>query len=116
MSPEDVARIVERREEAAFVDLLRAADLEFDDPAFEPAVAEALNSNPVLIEDWYAWCGDQRWTPSAGVEGVTTYWVPARGGMSEHVRVHADSGAAVADFIHRLAAWLGRREVIVIED
>jgi hypothetical protein len=41
MTPGDVARIVERRDEYAFVDLLRAADPEFEDAAFEPALADA---------------------------------------------------------------------------
>lgn len=116
MTPEDVARIVERREDGAFVDLLRAADHEFADAAFEPALADVLRANPPLINQWDVWCGDQRWTPSAGVDGVETYWVPAGGGRSEHLRVHSDRGAAVADFIHRVAAWLARREVLVVEE
>jgi hypothetical protein len=29
--------------------------------------------------------------------------------------IHPDRGAAVADFIHRLAAWLSRREVLEVE-
>ena len=45
MTPRDVARIVERRDEAAFVDLLRAADAELDDSAFEPALADALRAD-----------------------------------------------------------------------
>lgn len=110
MTPEDVARIVERRNEMAFVDLLREADAEFADAVFEPAVADALRAHPELIEKWNLWSGDQRWTPSAGVDGFTTMWVPSGGG-SEHVRVHADGAAAVADFIHRMAVWLARREV-----
>jgi len=64
MTPGDVARIVERRDEDAFVDLLRAADAEFEDPAFEPGLADALRSNPLLIDQWNVWSGDQRWTPA----------------------------------------------------
>jgi len=80
MTPGEVARIVERRDEVAFVDLLRAADPEFADAAFEPALADALRSNPPLIDQWNMWSGDQRWTPCAAVDGVTTAWVPAGGG------------------------------------
>lgn len=114
MTPDDVARIVERRDDAAFVQLLRAADRAFEDAAFEPAIADALRSTPVLIEQWNTWSEDQRWTPSAAVRGLTTGWVSS-GGRSEHVRLHADGAAAVADFIHRMAAWLARREVLVVE-
>ena len=115
MTPRDVARIVERRHESAFVDLLRAADAEFSDAAFEPALAEALWSDPSLIDKWNVWSGDQRWTPSAGVDGDRTESVPAGAVRREHVRVHPDGAAAVADFIHRMAAWLARREVLAIE-
>lgn len=52
MTPADVARIVERRGDTAFVDLLRAADAEFADVGFEAALAEALRSDPPLIEKW----------------------------------------------------------------
>jgi hypothetical protein len=116
MTPRDVARIVQRREAGAFVELLRAAEPEFADAAFEPAVADALRSDPALIDQWNVWSGDQRWTPSAGVDGVTTVWIPAGGGAPEHLRVHSDGAAAVADFIHRMAAWLARREVLVVEE
>lgn len=112
MTPESVARIVERRDEAAFVELLRAADPAFEDPAFEPALAEALRAEPLLIGLWATWSADQRWTPSAYVEGKETGWYSSG---NQHVRGHPDEADAVADFIHRMAAWLARREVIVIE-
>jgi hypothetical protein len=115
MTPEDVARIVERRDETAFVELLRAADPEFEDAAFERALADALRSKPPLIDQWNAWSGDQRWTPSATVEGVQTAWVTPRG-KSERLRVHSDGATAVADFIHRMAVWLARREVLAVEE
>jgi hypothetical protein len=114
MTPEDVARIVEHRDETAFVDLLRSADAEFEDVAFEPALADALRVDPGLIDHWNMWSGDQRWTPSAAVDGVRTAWVLAGGG-SDHLRVHPDGAAAVADFIRRMAAWLARREVLTVE-
>lgn|SRR5262249_55950482 len=113
MTPEVVARIVDQRESSAFVALLREADADFDNPAFEPVLAEALRAEPRLIDRWNIWSGDQRWTPSAAVDGVETAWVVS-GGRSEHVRVHPDGAAAVADFIHRVAAWLARREVIAL--
>jgi hypothetical protein len=114
MTPANVARIVERRDQAAFVDLLRAADTEFEDAAFEAALATALRAEPRLIDLWDTWSGDQRWTPSAAVNGVRTAWVTP-GGASEHHRVHPDRAAAVADFIHRMAAWLARREIIAVD-
>lgn len=115
MTPGDVARLVERRHEAAFVELLRTSDREFSDAAFEPALADALRSNPALTEQWTLWSGDQRWTPSARVDGVVTTWVTAGGAREEHLRGHIDEAAAVADFIHRMAAWLARGEVLVVE-
>lgn len=74
MTPESVARIVERRDEAAFVDLLRTADAAFEDPAFEPALAAVLRADPRLTDLWEMWSADQRWTPSAYVEGEETGW------------------------------------------
>src|SRR5689334_15280770 len=99
--------MVRRREEPAFVNLLRAADIEFEDAAFESALAEALRSDSELVEQWDTWSGDQRWTPSAALDGVEVHWVPSGGG-SEHLRVHPDSASAAADFIRRMAAWLAR--------
>lgn len=115
MTPGDVARIVERRHEPAFVELLRQADAEFADPTFEPALADAVRADPRLVDAWTLWSEDQRWTPSASVDGLTTAWI-VPSGRPEHVRVHADGAAAVADFIHRLAAWLARREVLTTEE
>jgi hypothetical protein len=34
----------------------------------------------------------------------------------KHVRTHEDRAAVVADFIHKMAAWLSRREVIEVAD
>ncbi|CAN5331793.1 hypothetical protein BH09ACT11_BH09ACT11_05320 [soil metagenome] len=36
----------------AFVDLLREADAEFEDAAFEPALADAVSSHPELTLKW----------------------------------------------------------------
>jgi hypothetical protein len=113
ITPEDVARIVERPDEKAFVDLLRESDAEFEDATFELALAEALRVEPSLIDLWDLWSGDQRWSPSAYVEGVETGWFDRR--KRRHARVHPDRAAAVADFIHRLAARLVRREVIEVD-
>jgi hypothetical protein len=113
MTPQSVARTVERRDEAAFVDLLRAADAEFDDVAFEPALADALRTEPRLIILWATWSADQRWIPTAYVEGQETGWYDSG---NQHVRDHPDEADAVADFIHRMAAWSARREVIVVEE
>jgi len=115
MTPGEVARIVERRDEVAFVDLLRAADPEFADAAFEPALADALRSNPPLIDQWNMWSGDQRWNPQRSRRRCYDRLGACRG-WGEHLRVHSDGAAAVADFIHRLAAWLARREVLAVEE
>ncbi len=102
---------MERQGEAAFVDLLRAADAEFEDTAFEPTLAGALRAEPELIDLWETWSADQRWTPSAYVEGKETGWNDSG---RQLLRVHPDEADAVADFVHRLAAWLARREVIAV--
>jgi hypothetical protein len=72
MTPGSVARIVERGDDAAFVDLLRAADSQFEDDAFESALADALRAEARLTDLWATWSADQRWTPSAYVEGKET--------------------------------------------
>lgn len=107
-----MARIVQRRGEAAFVELLRAVDTEFEDVAFEAALADALRAEPQLTDLWATWSADQRWTPSAYVKGVETGWYDSG---YQHVRVHLDEAGTVADFVHRMAAWLARREVIAVE-
>ena len=111
MTPEAVARIVERRSEAAFVDLLRSADAGFEDAGFERGLADALRAEPQLIDLWATWSADQRWTPSAYVEGNETGWYHSE---RQHVRVHPDRACAIADFVHRMAAWSARREVIAV--
>ncbi|WP_151081433.1 hypothetical protein [Nocardioides cynanchi] len=115
MTPGGAARIVERRDETALVDLLREADAEFEDEAFEGALSASLRATPSLVDKWNMWSGDQRWTPSAAVDGVNTAWILV-GGTPVHQRVHEDAAAAVADFIHRMAAWLARREVLVFDE
>lgn len=109
MTPESVARIVERREEPAFVELLREADVDFEDVDFEPALAGVLRAEPQLTDLWVTWSADQRWTPSAYVEGTKTGWYDSG---DQHVRSHSDEADAVADFVHRMAAWLARRHVV----
>jgi hypothetical protein len=107
-----VASIVERRGEPAFVDLLREADVDFEDAGFEPAVADVLRAEPRLTGLWATWSGDQRWAPSAYVDDTETGWYDSG---YQHVRVHPDEADAVADFVHRVAAWVARREVIVVD-
>lgn len=109
MAPELVAGIVERRYEAVFVSLLREANTDFQDAGFEVALADALRSEPRLCGLWAKWSADQRWTPSAYVEGTETGWFDS---ARHYARVHADEASAVADFIHRMAAWLANGEVL----
>ena len=111
-SPARVASIVEHRSEPALVLLLQLADRHFADPGFEGALAGSLCENRALIQLREAWSGDQRWTPSVYVEGTEVGWFD---GVRRNVRIHPDRGAAVADFIQRLAAWLSRREVLEVE-
>jgi hypothetical protein len=112
VSPARVASIVKHRSEPAFVLLLQLADRYFADPGFEGELARNLRDTPALIELWETWSVDQRWTPSVYVEGTEVGWFD---GLRRHVRIHPDRGAAVADFIQRLAAWLARREVLDVE-
>jgi len=109
VTPETVARIVERRDDAAFVHLLREADSEFADATFVLMLSDFLRAEPGLCDDWALWSGDQRWTPSAFVEGTTTGWFDTD---RRHVRTHPDQASAVADFIHRMAAGLAREEIV----
>lgn len=107
-----VASIIEHRSESGFVLLVQLADRHFSDPGFEDALADSLRNNAPLIERWETWSADQRWTPSAYVEETVAGWFDGR---RQHVRVHPDRAAAVADFIHRTAAWLSRRAVVTVE-
>jgi hypothetical protein len=110
MTPDAVARIVEQRGEVAFTELLRAAAAELDRPEFEANMADAVRAAPQLNDLWHTWSGDQRWTPSAYLEGVEVGWFDDK---RQHVRVHRDEAEAAADFIHRLAASLARGEVLM---
>jgi hypothetical protein len=105
-----VAGIVEDRHAIEFAARLRLADRHFsDDVFFERSVAHVLQSSPELVAMWAAWSGDQRWTPSAYLEGNEVGWYD---GARRNVKVHPDTASAAADFIHRLAAWLARREIL----
>lgn len=104
------AGIVQDWHEIEFATRLRLADRHFsDDPSFERSVAQVLRGSPELIARWATWSGDQRWTPSAYLEGNEAGWFD---GVRRNVKVHPDAASAAADFIHRLAAWLARREVL----
>lgn len=105
-----VAGIVQDRHMSEFVVRLRLADQHFsDDPSFERNVAQVLESSPELVAMWATWSGDQRWTPAVYLEGNEVGWYD---GARRNVKVHPDTASAAADFIHRLAAWLARRETL----
>jgi hypothetical protein len=105
-----VAGIVRDRDASEFAARLRLADRHFsDDPSFERSVAQVLHGSPELVALWATWSGDQRWTPSAYLEGSEVGWYD---GARRNMRVHPDAASAAADFIHRLAAWLARREIL----
>jgi len=106
----DVAAIVRHRSGPGFVSILRRADQHFDgDGAFEFALAHVLRADSALVDLWATWSVDQRSTPSAHLEGTEVGWFD---GACRYVRVHPDQASAAADFVHRLAAWLARREIV----
>jgi hypothetical protein len=105
-----IAGIVQDRHTREFVVRLRLADRHFsDDPSFERSVAQVLQGSPQLVALWATWSGDQRWTPCAYLEGNEVGWYD---GARRNLKVHPDTASAAADFIHRLAAWLARREML----
>jgi|SRR5262245_6145042 len=105
-----VAAIVRHRSEPDFVLMLRQADQHFDnDDVFELALAQGLREDSALVDLWETWSADQRWTPSAYFEGTEVGWFD---GARRFVRVHVDRASAAADFVHRLAVWLARREIL----
>jgi hypothetical protein len=105
-----VAGIVRDRRSSEFPARLRLADRNFsDDPSFERSVAQVLQGSPELVALWATWSGDQRWTPSAYLKGNEVGWFD---GACRKVKVHPDTASAAADFIHRLATWLARREIL----
>jgi hypothetical protein len=115
VTAEDVARIVGHGNDDSFVTRLREADAAFRDAEFEVALANALHAESSLIQQWNVWSEDQRWTPSAAVDGVRTAWI-LPSGRAVHERVHGDEAVAVVDFIRRMSAWLARREVLYADD
>jgi hypothetical protein len=105
-----VAGIVKDRYTSEFVVRLREADQHFsDDSSFERSVAQVLRGSPELVTMWATWSGDQRWTPSAYLEGNEVGWFD---GACRNMKVYPDTASAAADFIHRLAARLARRETL----
>lgn len=93
-----VAAIVRHRSEPVFVPMLRQADQHFDsDGAFEVNLAQILRADSALVDQWETWSTDQRWTPSAYIEGTEVGWFD---GARRHVQVHPDRASAAADLIH----------------
>ena len=101
--------MISRCDGAEFTRTLTAAGAHFTKPAFESSLAQFLRSRPELIDRWATWSADQRWTPSAYVRGTETGWYD---GGYQAVTNHPDEAAAVADFIHRMAAGLSARRVV----
>jgi len=61
-TPDSVARIAEQRDAPAFVELLREADADLADAAFEPSVADVPRVEPGLIDrDYGQWAGHHRY-------------------------------------------------------
>jgi len=104
-----VCRMVLHRAEPGFAAKLAAAAAEFARPGFEQALATHLRANPELVEAWATWSADQRWSPSAYVEGTEVGWYD---GGRHDVRRHPDRAAAAADFIHRTSVWLAYERVV----
>ena len=91
--------------------MLRDADVAFALPDFSIALASVLRDEPQLVRAWQRWSEDQRWTPSAAIMETRVSWI-LTSGKAVHELIHTDTGAATADFIRRLSAWLARREVL----
>jgi hypothetical protein len=102
--------MVKDRHTSEFVVRLRRADPHFsNDPSFKRGFAQVLRRSPELVAMWATESGDQRGTPSACLDGNEAGWFD---GARRNVRVHPDAAGAAADLIHRLAAWLARREIL----
>jgi hypothetical protein len=112
VTPQSVAHIVQHRAEPKFLDLVREADAKFEHADFESALADVVRDEPGLTDLWATWSADQRWTPSAYINGKETGRYDSG---QQQVRVHPDTASAVADFIHRMAACSARREVITVD-
>jgi hypothetical protein len=112
MNVDEVASIVIHREGPEFVSLLKSASSCFEQTDFESQLAAHLTTRPGLVEQWSVWSGDQRWTPSAYLDGTKAGWHDAG---PQHIRQHPDRAAATADFIHRMAVWLADRRVLASE-
>jgi hypothetical protein len=107
---DQVASIVNFRDDPNFVELLKSASASFTSDTFESELAMYLRSHPHLVDQWTTWSGDQRWTPSAYISETVAGWYDS---ADKHRRRHRDQAGATADFIHRMAVWLAERRVII---
>jgi hypothetical protein len=89
-----VATIVEQRATPEFVAVLKAAGTQFRRSGFEASLAAYLRAEHRLVDEWATWSADQRWTPSAYLDGTEVGWYDAG---YRNVRHHADSAEAAAD-------------------
>lgn len=101
------------RESGSVVAEMKAAAPRFSEVGFEAAVAESLRRRDALTEQWQVWSGDQRWTPSAYLDGTEVGWFD---GARRLVRQHQDQASAAADFIHRLCVWVHERRIVEERD
>jgi hypothetical protein len=104
-----ICAAVQQFEQLSVRDMLSASAPDLTDPAFEIRVAEHLRQHPELIEAWQTFSYDQRGTPSPCFDGLETAFYDEG---PRNVRVHPDRGAACADFIHRLSAWVLERRIV----
>jgi hypothetical protein len=104
-----VASTAEHKSRSAFALLLHLVHRHFSEAGFEDALADILRENMALIGLWENWSADQGWTHSAYTEDTVTGWFDR---VRQYVRVHPDRPAALAAFIHRMAAWLSRRALL----
>lgn len=90
------------------VALLKATGQQFYEPRFLDEVVDTLRENPELVTAWVRLAADQRWSPSAYIDDMEVGWFDGERRFTTH---HDDPAVATADFIRRLALWLGEHEV-----
>ncbi len=80
-----------------------------DDDQLLAAVRAALARRPDLIGVWQAWSWDKRWSPSPYLNVLE---VGHYDGGYRHVRRHATSADACADFVLTEVRWIVETRVV----
>jgi len=88
---------------------LRAGVRDTSDDDLFTVVRARLTEDPDLIELWQSWSYDKRWSPSPYLDGLEVGHFDAR---KLHVRLHATTADACADFVLAEVRWLVDRRVV----